>query len=99
MHVSALESDGATYGVGMPIVLFLSPPPTDSTEFTKAVKVTVNGRPADGAWFWSSRRRRGRSHVIEAHYRMAGYWPAHSTDSRGRADRGPERRQGPGVQR
>lgn len=79
VHVSSLESDGATYGVGMPIVLFFSPPPTDSTEFTNAVQVTVNGRPADGAWFWSQPTHdEVVSHTIEAHYRMENYWPAHS---------------------
>ena len=79
VHVSALQSDGATYGVGMPIVLFFSPPPTDSTAFTNAVKVTVDGRPADGAWFWEQPTHdEVVSHTVEAHYRMPGYWPAHS---------------------
>jgi lipoprotein-anchoring transpeptidase ErfK/SrfK len=79
VHVSSLESDGATYGVGMPIVLFFTPAPTDSSAFTKAVKVTVNGRPADGAWFWSQPTHdEVVSHTIEAHYRMENYWPAHS---------------------
>lgn len=79
VHVYSLESDGAIYGVGMPIVLFFSPPPTDSTAFTNAVKVTVNGRPADGAWFWSQPTHdEVVSHTIEAHYRMENYWPAHS---------------------
>src|SRR5438093_10082817 len=52
VHVSSLLSDDQTYGVGMPIVLFFTPAPTDSSEFTKAVKVTVDGQPADGAWYW-----------------------------------------------
>ena len=79
VHVSSLQSDGATYGVGMPIVLFFSPPPTDSTEFTKAVKVTVDGRSADGAWFWEQPTHdEVVSNTIEAHYRMPDYWPAHS---------------------
>jgi lipoprotein-anchoring transpeptidase ErfK/SrfK len=79
VHVSSLQSDGATYGVGMPIVLLFSPQPTDSTEFTKAVKVTVDGRQADGAWFWSQPTHdEVVSHTYEAHYRMPTYWPAHS---------------------
>ncbi len=79
VHVTAMQSDGATYGVGMPIVLFFSPLPTDSTDFTKAVKVTVNGQPADGAWYWEQPTADDvNSHVIEAHYRMQNYWPAHS---------------------
>jgi lipoprotein-anchoring transpeptidase ErfK/SrfK len=79
VHVSSLQSDGATYGVGMPIVLFFSPPPTDSSEFTKAVKVTVDGRAADGAWFWEQPTHdEVVSNTIEAHYRMQHFWPAHS---------------------
>lgn len=79
VHVSALQSDGATYGVGMPIVLFFSPPPTDSAAFTKAVQVTVNGRAAGGAWYWEQPTHdEVVSNTVEAHYRMQGYWPGHS---------------------
>lgn len=79
VHVWAMQSDHAVYGVGMPIVLYFSPLPTDSTEFTKAVKVTVDGRPADGAWFWEQPTHdEVVSHTIEAHYRLPDYWPAHS---------------------
>jgi lipoprotein-anchoring transpeptidase ErfK/SrfK len=79
VHVTAMQSDGATYGVGMPIVLYFSPPPTDSSEFTKAVKVTVNGRRADGEWYWEQPTAdEVQSHVYEAHYRLQDYWPAHS---------------------
>lgn len=79
VHVFALESDGETYGVGMPIVLFFSPPPTDSSAFTSAVKVTVDGRPANGAWFWEQPTHdEVESNTVEAHYRMQNYWPAHS---------------------
>jgi ribosomal protein L31 len=79
VHVSALENDHLTYGVGMPLVLFFSPPPTDSTAFTQAVKVTVNGQPANGAWFWEQPTHdEVVSNTIEAHYRLQNYWPAHS---------------------
>jgi lipoprotein-anchoring transpeptidase ErfK/SrfK len=79
VHVSSLLSDHETYGVGMPIVLFFSPPPTDSTAFTKAVKVTVNGRPADGAWYWEQPTHdEVVSNTVEAHYRRPDYWHAHS---------------------
>jgi hypothetical protein len=74
-----MQSDGATYGVGMPIVLFFSPPPTDSTAFTEAVKVTVDGRDADGAWYWEQPTRdEVLANTIEAHYRLPDYWPGHS---------------------
>lgn len=79
VHVTALESDGATYGVGMPIVLYFTPAPTDSSAFTKAVKVTVNGQPANGAWYWEQPTAdEVQSHTYEAHYRLPSYWPAHS---------------------
>jgi lipoprotein-anchoring transpeptidase ErfK/SrfK len=79
VHVTSMESDGATYGVGMPIVLFFTPAPTDSSAFTKAVKVTVDGKPADGAWYWEQPTAdEVQSHTYEAHYRLRNYWPAHS---------------------
>jgi len=79
VHVSSMLSDNSTYGVGMPIVLFFSPPPTDSTAFTNAVKVTVNGRPADGAWYWEQPTHdEVESNTVEAHYRLPDYWHAHS---------------------
>lgn len=79
VKVTSLLSDGAQYGVGMPIVLYLSPLPTDSTAFTNAVKVTVNGKPAAGAWYWEQPDAdEVKNHVVEAHYRPETYWPAHS---------------------
>jgi lipoprotein-anchoring transpeptidase ErfK/SrfK len=60
----------------MPIVLYFSSAPTDSTEFTKAVTVTVNGQPANGAWFWE---KPYADQPIQAHYRTRNYWPANAT--------------------
>jgi lipoprotein-anchoring transpeptidase ErfK/SrfK len=83
VKVTSLENDGVTYGIGMPIVLYFSPVPTDSSAFLKAVSVTVNGKPANGAWYWEQPDAdEVAHHVIEAHYRPhgfpGGYWPAHS---------------------
>jgi lipoprotein-anchoring transpeptidase ErfK/SrfK len=79
VHVTALENDGAEYGVGMPIVLFFHPAPTSAAAFAKAVTVTVNGRPAQGSWFWEQPTAdEVRAHTVEAHYRPASYWPADS---------------------
>lgn len=79
VHVSSLLSDGETYGVGMPIVLFFSPVPSSAAAFDKAVKVTVNGTAAPGAWYWEQPLASEKaSHTIEAHFRMQNYWPAHS---------------------
>jgi prepilin-type processing-associated H-X9-DG protein len=76
VHVSLLESDGATYGVGMPIIAWFNRAPTDLAAFDKAVTVTVNGRPAGGAWFWEKFGHAGAA--VEAHYRPQHYWPAHA---------------------
>lgn len=75
--VSSPLQDGAIYGIGMPIVLRFSGQPSDSSAFVKTAKVTVNGRPAGGAWFWEKATSPGA--VVEAHYRTKGYWPANAT--------------------
>jgi lipoprotein-anchoring transpeptidase ErfK/SrfK len=76
VHVSLFQGDGQTYGVGMPIIAQFSRKVTDAHPFDQAVTVTVNGRPAGGAWFWVNSNS---GYVMEAHYRPRGYWPAHST--------------------
>jgi lipoprotein-anchoring transpeptidase ErfK/SrfK len=80
VHVTSVEPDNSTYGVGMPVILHFSPAPTDATTFTHAVTVSVNGTPADGAWYWEQPTAdEVASHTIEAHYRLRDYWPAHAT--------------------
>jgi lipoprotein-anchoring transpeptidase ErfK/SrfK len=76
VRVTSDLNDGAEVGVGEPIVLNFSPAPTDSAQFTKAVTVTVNGRPADGAWYWE---KPYADQPIQAHYREPNYWPANAT--------------------
>lgn len=76
VKVSSVQGDNQTYGVGEPIIARFSPAPTDSSAFTKATTVTVNGAPASGAWYWERPYADG---PIEAHYRLQDYWPAHST--------------------
>ena len=49
VHVSLLEGDGATYGVGMPIVAYFTQTITDSSAFLKATTVTINGSPTPTA--------------------------------------------------
>src|SRR4051794_16758683 len=46
VHVRLYQSDGATYGVGLPIIAYLSTTITDSHTFIGASKVKVNGTPA-----------------------------------------------------
>lgn len=76
VHVSLLEGDGGVYGVGMPIVAYVNRKVTDAAAFEKATTVTVDGKPAGGAWYWERSSRQGQ--VLEAHYRPEKYWPANA---------------------
>jgi len=76
VRVTSDLNDGDKVGVGQPIVLNFSPSPTDSSAFTKAVTVTVNGHPANGAWYWE---KPYADQPIQAHYRERSYWPANAT--------------------
>jgi lipoprotein-anchoring transpeptidase ErfK/SrfK len=76
VKVTSDLTDGEVVGVGEPIVLNFSPTPTDSTEFTKAVTITVNGEPATGAWYWE---KPYAGQPVQAHYREQSYWPPNAT--------------------
>ena len=76
VRVSLFEGDGQTYGVAMPIIAYFSAKVTDAAAFDKAVRVTVNGQPANGAWYWETSSR--RKYALEAHYRLKDYWPGHA---------------------
>jgi lipoprotein-anchoring transpeptidase ErfK/SrfK len=75
VHVSLFQGDGQTYGVGMPLIAQFSKKVTDAHAFDRAVTVRVNGKPANGAWFWVASNA---GYAMEAHYRLQDYWPAHS---------------------
>jgi lipoprotein-anchoring transpeptidase ErfK/SrfK len=77
VHVSLKFSDGARVGVGMPIIALLSHPIKDAHAFAKATRVTVNGKPAAGGWYFEARYD-DPGHPIEADYRLPTYWPAHA---------------------
>ncbi|TAM93575.1 MAG: L,D-transpeptidase, partial [Jatrophihabitans sp.] len=76
VHVSLFQGDGQTYGVGFAIIARFDVAPTDSQAFTRAVSVTVDGRPAGGAWFWQASGIGGGA--LEALYRPRSFWPAHA---------------------
>lgn len=81
VHLSSLENDGTTWGIGMPIILYATPHPANTIEFNKGVTVTVNGDPADGAWYWEQPSiDQKKTGTFEAHYRLRNgtYWPAHA---------------------
>lgn len=76
VHVSTFQSDGQTYGIGMAIIAQFDVAPTTSREFTKVVKVTVNGQPYDGAWFFQNSNN--RLYKVEAIFHGQNYWPPHA---------------------
>ena len=77
VHVRLLEGDGSTWGVGMPIIAYLSAKITDAKAFASATAVTVNGAPAQGAWYFQKSAIYS-GYPLEAHYRTESYWPAHA---------------------
>jgi len=78
VHVRLYEKDGTTYGVGMPIIAYLSASITSAKDFAAATKVTVNGEPAEGAWYFQ-KSAIYEGYPLEAHYRPAEYWPGHAS--------------------
>jgi lipoprotein-anchoring transpeptidase ErfK/SrfK len=76
VHVSLLNSDGDVRGVGMPIIAFFNVKPTDAKKFNAATKVTVNGSPVQGNWYFEDTAHEGAA--MEAHWRPQTYWPAHA---------------------
>jgi lipoprotein-anchoring transpeptidase ErfK/SrfK len=63
----------------MPIIAYFSRAITDASVFDKVVSVTVNGKPAGGAWYWEDSSQVGQA--LEAHYRTPTYWPGHAVIS------------------
>jgi lipoprotein-anchoring transpeptidase ErfK/SrfK len=78
VHIKSLESgDGETYGVGMPVIVFFQHTIKSAKQFQAATKVTANGQPLDGAWFFETSTYI-KGYPIEGHWRPQAYWPAHS---------------------
>ncbi|MFG1610793.1 L,D-transpeptidase [Actinoplanes sp. NPDC049265] len=77
VHIRLLQGDGSTWGVGMPIIAYLSAKVTDAHAFAAAGQVTVDGQPAGGAWYFQ-RSAIYKGYPLEAHYRTEKYWPAHA---------------------
>jgi lipoprotein-anchoring transpeptidase ErfK/SrfK len=77
VHVRLLQGDGSTWGVGMPIIAYLSADIGDAHMWAKVSKVTVNGSTVDGAWYFQNSAIYPDA-PVEARYRMEDYWPAHA---------------------
>jgi lipoprotein-anchoring transpeptidase ErfK/SrfK len=77
VHIKLLNSDGSTYGVGMPEIAFFSTKITSGKALQDATTATVNGKPIKGAWYFEySSYLKG--YPIEAHWRPQTYWAAHA---------------------
>jgi lipoprotein-anchoring transpeptidase ErfK/SrfK len=66
------EGQGATYGVGMPIILSFSQPITDKAAVERALQITTS-KPVVGSWYWDN------SQTLD--FRPQTYWPANTTVS------------------
>jgi lipoprotein-anchoring transpeptidase ErfK/SrfK len=76
VHISTINDDGASYGVGMPVIVYFASKITDAKAWQAATKVTVNDKPVVADWFFEpSSAGHG---PLEAHLRTEAYWPAHS---------------------
>ena len=69
-HTQIFEGAGATYGVGMPIMLTFDHPITDKAAVERALTVTAS-KPVVGAWYWDG------SEAVD--FRPRDYWPAGTT--------------------
>jgi lipoprotein-anchoring transpeptidase ErfK/SrfK len=72
--VEILEGPGETYGVGMPIILFLDRPIVDKAALERALEVRTS-KPVVGAWYWDSQCRLA---PVCLYFRPRHYWPAHT---------------------
>jgi lipoprotein-anchoring transpeptidase ErfK/SrfK len=77
VHIKLINSDGSVYGVGMPVIAFFSRKIKNAKPLQDATTVTVNGKTMHGAWFFEQSSYY-QGYPIEAHFRLANYWPAHS---------------------
>src|ERR1700722_7384230 len=71
-HAEIFEGAGATYGVGMPIMLTFDHPITDKAAVERALTLTTS-KPVGGAGYW------GGSEQLD--FRPRDYWPADTTVS------------------
>jgi lipoprotein-anchoring transpeptidase ErfK/SrfK len=77
VHIKTLNADGVQYGVGMPVIAFFSKKIKSGKALQEATKVTADGKPIAGAWYFEySSYYKG--YPIEGHWRPQDYWPSHS---------------------
>ncbi len=69
-HTQIFEGAGASYGVGMPIMLTFDHPITNKAAVERALTVTTS-KPVVGAWYWDG------NEAVD--FRPRDYWPAGTT--------------------
>ena len=72
--VQIVEGSRQTYGVGMPIILFLNRPIIYKATVERALEVRTS-KPVVGAWYWDSHCRLA---PVCLYFRPRRYWPAHT---------------------
>jgi lipoprotein-anchoring transpeptidase ErfK/SrfK len=77
VHIKLLNADGATYGVGMPVIAFFSKKITSGKALSDATTATANGEPLSGAWYFEPSNYY-KGYPLEGHWRPQSYWPAHA---------------------
>jgi lipoprotein-anchoring transpeptidase ErfK/SrfK len=71
-HTEIYEGQGATYGVGMPIMLTFDQPITNKAAVERSLQLTTS-KPVIGAWYWDGSK--------QLDFRPRDYWPANTTVS------------------
>jgi len=71
-HAEIFEGAGATYGVGMPVMLTFDHPITNRAAVERALTLTTS-KPVTGAWYWDGSE--------QLDFRPRDYWPAGTTVS------------------
>lgn len=69
-HTQIFEGQGATYGVGMPIMLTFDRPITNKEAVERSLRLTTS-KPVVGAWYWDGSQA--------LYFRPRDYWPAYTT--------------------
>jgi lipoprotein-anchoring transpeptidase ErfK/SrfK len=78
VHLKTAIGDGGTFGVGMPLIAYVSKKITSAAALGTATTVTANGQPVEGGWYFEYSAAYP-NYPIEGHWRpKAAYWPAHS---------------------
>ncbi|MHB1834026.1 MAG: L,D-transpeptidase [Solirubrobacteraceae bacterium] len=77
VNVEIFEGYHQTYGVGMPIILYLNQPVTDRAAFERALQIRTSRR-VTGSWYWDTRCRLAAECL---YFRPRHYWRPHTTVS------------------